>query len=59
METLEVLAVLAMGVFHLLVAVAAATGVVGLLVTHHNLIAQVLVGIPVVVADLATPQPAH
>jgi hypothetical protein len=48
-----------MGVFHLLVAVAAATGVVGLLVTHHNLIAQVLVGIPVVVADLATPQPAH
>jgi hypothetical protein len=39
-----------------LVAVAAAIGVVGLLVILHNLIAQVLVVIPVAAAALATPQ---
>ncbi|NBX90781.1 MAG: hypothetical protein EBQ86_11920 [Betaproteobacteria bacterium] len=38
------------------VAAVVAIGVVGLLVIHHNLIAQVLVVIPVVVVALVTPQ---
>ena len=38
------------------VAVVVAIGVVGLLVIHRNLIARVLVVIPVVVVALATPQ---
>jgi hypothetical protein len=39
--------------------VAAVIGVVGLLVTHRNLIARVLVAIPVVAAAQATPQPKY
>jgi hypothetical protein len=38
------------------VVVAAVIGVVGLRVIHRNLIARVLVVIPVVVVALATPQ---
>jgi hypothetical protein len=45
-----------MGVFHLLVAVEAAIGVVGLLVILRNLIAQLRVVIPVVAVVQATPQ---
>jgi hypothetical protein len=39
--------------------VAAVIGVVGLLVTHRNLIARELVVIQVVVAAQATPQPKY